>query len=161
MKFCEFASRTGHSSFFYGDTDEVLALLTQQLRRRFPALNIAGCCSPPFRPLTAEEDARVVSMINDARPDVLWVGLGLPKQEHWIFKHRSELNVPVIVAVGAAFKFVSGKVKTAPPWMREWGLEWIWRLAHEPRQLWRRVLVYGPRFASHALLELTGIRKYD
>ena len=93
-------------------------------------------------------------MINQAGPDVLWVGLGLPKQEQWIFSHREKLDVPVIVAAGAAFKFVSGKVQSAPGWIRESGFEWLWRFFHEPGRTWRRAFVYGPEFAARSLLEL-------
>ncbi len=160
-EFCELSSRKGYRNFFCGDTEEVLRLLSGELRKKFPALNIAGTYSPPFRSTTAEEDADAIRMINQSRTDVLWVGLGLPKQEQWIFEHRDKLNVPVLVAVGAAFKFVAGKVRTAPMWLSELGLEWAWRLAHEPRKTWRRAMVYGPQFAGHALLDLTGLRKYD
>ncbi len=161
IEFCELSNRKGYKNFFYGDTDEVLGLLTHALRKRFPALNIAGTYSPPFRAATAEEDTEIIDTINQTRPDVLWVGLGLPKQEQWIFQHRDKLNVPVLVAVGAAFKIVSGKVKDAPSWMREHGLEWMWRLVHEPLKVWHRAMIYGPQFAGHALLEITGLRKYD
>lgn len=161
MEFCELSSQKGYRNFFYGDTEEVLASLTGELRRKFPSLNVLGTYSPPFRATTAEEDEHIIRLINEAHPDVLWVGLGLPKQEQWIFKHRDELNAAVLVAVGAAFKFVSGKVRRAPNWISECGLEWMWRLAHEPRKVWHRAMIYGPQFAGHALLELTGLRKYD
>jgi N-acetylglucosaminyldiphosphoundecaprenol N-acetyl-beta-D-mannosaminyltransferase len=160
-KFCEVSSKEGYRNFFYGDTEEVLTLLTRQLRRRFPALNIAGTYSPPFRKLTSEEDAMITNFINLASPDVLWVSLGLPKQERWIYEHRDRLQVPVVVAVGAAFKFVSGKVNCAPRWVSHSGLEWAWRFLHEPRRLWHRVVIYGPQFVAHVLLELTGLRKYN
>lgn len=159
--FCTLSGRKGYSNFFFGDTEEVLAELTSKLRKRFPAVKVAGAYSPPFRDLAPEEDARVTELINQARPDVLWVGLGLPKQEKWIFAHRDKLDVPVIVAVGAAFKFVSGKVKPAPSWISRRGLEWVWRFAHEPRRLWHRVMIYGPQFVALTLLELVGLRKYD
>ena len=112
--FCRLSNEKGYTNFFYGDTEEVLALCATRLSEQFPRLRIVGTYSPPFRELTPEEDAQVVKMINQTRPDVLWVGLGLPKQEQWIFSHREKLNVPVMIAVGAAFKFVSGKVKSAP-----------------------------------------------
>lgn len=159
--FCEVASRKRYRNFFYGDTVGVLAQLTKSLGDRLPGLEVVGTFSPPFRSLSAEEDVHIISMINKTRPDVLWVGLGLPKQERWIFSHRDKLKVPVIVAVGAAFKFVSGNVKKAPSYISECGLEWLWRFAHEPRRLWHRVVVYGPQFVVHALLELSGLRKYD
>lgn len=161
MEFLAVSGPKGYRSFFYGDTEEVLESLTVELRKRYPPLDIAGTFSPPFRATTPEENAGIVGMINRANADVLWVGLGLPRQEQWIFEHRHRLKVPVLVAVGAAFKFVAGKVRTAPLWLSELGLEWAWRLAQEPRKTWRRAMVYGPQFAGHALLDLTGLRKYE
>ena len=159
--FCETASQDGYRNFFYGDTERVLARLTRRLHDHFPALNIVGTHSPPFRILTAEEDAQIVKRINEASPDVLWVGLSTPKQHEWIFEHRERLNVPVIVAVGAAFKFVSGEAKSAPPRLSKWGMEWVWRLMHEPKRSWHRALFLGPQFIAHALLELGGLKKYE
>ncbi|HUX09321.1 MAG TPA: WecB/TagA/CpsF family glycosyltransferase [Terriglobia bacterium] len=161
LEFCELAHQKGYSNYFYGDTDEVLGALDSRLRNQFPSLKIAGTFSPPFRALTPEEDAEIVRSINEARPDVLWVGLGLPKQERWIYEHRDRLKVPVIVAVGAAFKFVAGTVKAAPRPVSNLGLEWFWRLLREPKKCWHRALVYGPQFALHSYLELKGFRKYD
>jgi N-acetylglucosaminyldiphosphoundecaprenol N-acetyl-beta-D-mannosaminyltransferase len=161
QKFCAVANKEGYGNFFYGDTEEVLADLTSQLRERFPALNVVGTYSPPFRELSSEEDTRIMNLINEAAPDVLWVGLGLPKQERWIYEHLDRLHVPVVVAVGAAFKFVSGKVKCSPNWVSDCGLEWAWRFMHEPRRLWHRVLIYGNQFLTHAVLELSGLRKYE
>ena len=159
--FFELADRKGYRSFFYGDTEETLAGLRQSLQRRHPGHTIVGTFSPPFRALSAQEDERVVGMINEARPDVLWVGLGLPKQDRWIFERRQRLRVPVAVGVGAAFAFLSGKVKRVPAWIGNAGLEWLWRLACEPKKLWRRDLLEGPRFVAHVLLEMSGLRKYD
>ena len=157
--FCDRSRRKGYSNYFYGDTDEILALATTRLRQNYPGLKIAGTYSPPFRELSAEEDAHIVEMINQTNPDVLWVALGLPKQERWIVEHRSRLNVPVMVAVGAALKFHSGKVVPSPLWASRAGLEWFWRLLHEPRRVWRRALVYGPQFMALSLLELMQSRR--
>lgn len=160
-EFCRFAERKGYSSFFYGDTEETLKHCCWRLVAHFPGLKIAGVYSPPFRKLTPQEDTEIVEMINRANPDVLWVALGLPKQEQWISAHRSRLRVPVAVAVGAAVKFVAGSVKSSPEWASRSGVEWLWRLAHEPRRVWRRALVYGPQFAAHTLLDVYRIRKYE
>jgi N-acetylglucosaminyldiphosphoundecaprenol N-acetyl-beta-D-mannosaminyltransferase len=157
--FCERASRKGYTNYFYGDTEETLALAGERLQRKYPGLKIVGACSPPFRELTPEKDAQIVEAINRANPDVLWVALGLPKQEKWIFAHRGRLKAPVIVAVGAAIKFHSGKVKPAPRWASQSGLEWFWRFLHEPQRTWRRAFVYGPQFAALSLLELMGLKK--
>jgi N-acetylglucosaminyldiphosphoundecaprenol N-acetyl-beta-D-mannosaminyltransferase len=159
--FLEVADREGYRSFFYGDTEETLSALRGRLAALYPGHVTAGVCSPPFRALSAEEDAAIVGMINDARPDVLWVGLGLPKQERWISEHLDRLCVPVVVGVGAAFGFLSGRVSRVPPWIGRLGFEWVWRLAAEPRKLWRRDLLDGPRFIAHAAMEILGLRKYD
>jgi len=103
----------------------------------------------------------VVRMINEARPDVLWVGLGLPKQERWIYEHKGRLNVSVAVGVGAGFRFISGQLSRAPSWMGEHGLEWLWRLIQQPKRCWRRCLVDGPQFLWHVGLEMAGLAHYD
>jgi N-acetylglucosaminyldiphosphoundecaprenol N-acetyl-beta-D-mannosaminyltransferase len=105
-----------------------------------------GGYSPPFRPLDAEEEAAIAKQINEANPDVLWVGIGVPKQEKWMASMRDRLNVPVMCAVGAAFDFHAGRISQAPPWMQERGLEWTYRIAQEPRRLLPRYLYYNPRF---------------
>jgi N-acetylglucosaminyldiphosphoundecaprenol N-acetyl-beta-D-mannosaminyltransferase len=152
--FCELSGHKGFANYFYGDTEETLALAGGRLKQKYPGLRIVGAYSPPFRQLTPEEDAQVIEMINGANPDVLWVALGLPKQERWIAAHLDRLKVPVIVAVGAAIKFHSGKVVPSPTWASRAGLEWLWRLLHEPRTVWRRALIYGPQFTALSLLEL-------
>ncbi len=128
---------------------------------RFPGVIAAGTYSPPFRVLTQEEDREVVAAIESARADVVWVGLSTPKQERWMREHRDRLNVPVLVGVGAAFDFHTGRVAQAPRWMRENGLEWLFRLGSEPRRLWRRYLINGSEFAWLVLLELMGWRKFE
>ncbi len=153
------AQHSGWKSYFYGDTDRTLRHLVPNLHREFPGLSIAGSYSPPFRPLTPAEDRAVIRRINKAKPDVLWVSLGLPKQEQWIADHRDQLEVPLVLGVGAALKFLAGTVRRAPIWIGDCGLEWLWRLAHEPRRLWRRVLIEGPQFVGHVAVELAGFRK--
>jgi N-acetylglucosaminyldiphosphoundecaprenol N-acetyl-beta-D-mannosaminyltransferase len=161
LAFCALANQRGYSSYFLGDTDEVLERLTLRLRGEFPGLRIAGAYSPPFRPLRTEENDEILMRINEAKPHVLWVCLGLPKQETWIFANRQKLAVPIVIAAGAAAKFVSGSVATAPAWIREHGFEWLWRLMREPRRCWRRSMLYGPQFALFSILELSGFRRYD
>jgi N-acetylglucosaminyldiphosphoundecaprenol N-acetyl-beta-D-mannosaminyltransferase len=117
--------------------------------------------SPPFRPLSDAEDADVVRMINDAAADVLWVGLGCPKQEWWMYKHRDRLNVPVMLGVGQAFNLHAGSVTPAPSWMREHGLEWLFRLCLEPRRLWRRYLIYNSQFLSLIALEALRLKRFE
>lgn len=146
------ADAAGYSSFFFGDTEETLVALQQKIESVYPGHRIAGVLSPPFREMTEEEDSMTLARINEANPDVLWVGLGMPKQDWWIYNHLDKLRAPVVVGVGAAFQFLSGVVKRAPAWMGETGFEWLWRLAAEPRKLWRRDLIEGPRFLAHAFL---------
>lgn len=157
--FCELSRQKGYTNYFYGDTDETLALASERLKQKHPGVKIIGAYSPPFRELTPEEDAKVVEMINQANPDVLWVALGLPKQERWIVAHRDRLRTPVMVAVGAAIKFHSGRVAPAPRWASQSGLEWLWRLVHEPRTVWRRALIYGPQFMALSLFDLVWHRR--
>jgi N-acetylglucosaminyldiphosphoundecaprenol N-acetyl-beta-D-mannosaminyltransferase len=159
--FFEMAAKEGYSSFFYGDTAETLAKLRENLKTEYPAHRIAGTFSPPFRTLTREEDDEIIDVINRSKPDVLWVGLGLPKQERWIFGQRYRLKVPVAVGVGAAFGFLSGRVKRAPDWLGNLGLEWLWRFIEEPKKLWRRDLIDGPRFIWHVLREFAGQKSLD
>jgi N-acetylglucosaminyldiphosphoundecaprenol N-acetyl-beta-D-mannosaminyltransferase len=153
-KFCEVSVRRGYRNFFYGDTKRVLQNLRKKLLRKNPGLRIAGSYSPPFRTLTNSEDSQIVNMINRARPDVLWVALGLPRQERWMFDHRDSLKVPVMVGVGAAFGFLADEVKQAPHWVGDHGLEWAWRLVHQPKRVWRRVLFDIPRFLGYMGVEL-------
>ena len=159
-RFSEIAVREGYKYFFFGDTKDTLNQLSEELISAFPNLQIAGSHSPPFRIATPEEDDAIVDMINKAKPDVLWVGLGMPKQEQWIFNHRSDLKVPVVVGAGASFKFLSGTVPRAPALARNLGFEWLWRLAREPQRVWRRVVIDAPWFVVLVFLQLTGLRKF-
>ena len=159
---CRLAAERGYGVFFYGDTAETLEALTLRLEDRFPELKIVGVHSPPFRPLTQEEDAQEVGKINKSGADIVWVGLGLPKQERWMFEHRDKLNAAVLVGVGAAFKFLSGQVERAPAWVGDRGFEWLWRFMREPQRVWRRVIIDGPRFVYSVLLEsLDSKRRID
>jgi N-acetylglucosaminyldiphosphoundecaprenol N-acetyl-beta-D-mannosaminyltransferase len=130
-----------YRNFLYGDTEETLLAV----KNKFSNSKIETF-SPPFRELTKEEDDEIIKKINEAKPDILWVALGLPKQEKWIFSHRDKLRVPVVVGVGAAFKFLSGKVKRAPKWIGSLGFEWLWRLFAEPKVVWKRVFIDMPYF---------------
>jgi N-acetylglucosaminyldiphosphoundecaprenol N-acetyl-beta-D-mannosaminyltransferase len=151
------AKRKQYRSYFYGDTDSTLSKMQAVVARDYPGHVIAGSFSPPFRPLTPEEDKDIIDRINAARPDVLWVGLGMPKQDVWIYERLNRLKVPVAIGVGAAFAFVAGTVPRCPSWIGHMGFEWVYRFLKEPRKLWRRDLLDGPQFLFHAGLEL--IRK--
>ena len=132
--------------FFYGGAPGVADALAARLTERFPGLIVAGTHSPPFRALSADEDAAEVQLINDAKPDYVWVGLGSPKQDLWIATHRAKLDAPVLFAVGAAFDFHSGGLRRAPAWMQRTGTEWLYRLLAEPRRLLRRYTVVNTMF---------------
>jgi N-acetylglucosaminyldiphosphoundecaprenol N-acetyl-beta-D-mannosaminyltransferase len=146
-KFCQRSARTGTRMYLYGGRNQgALVQLTLSLRRRFPGLRIVGGYSPPYRELTAEEREWVVADINRSGADVVWVGTGQPKQEKWMAAMRSSLDAPILAGVGAAFDFHAGLIPQAPNWMQTFGLEWTFRLAQEPRRLWRRYVRYNPLF---------------
>jgi N-acetylglucosaminyldiphosphoundecaprenol N-acetyl-beta-D-mannosaminyltransferase len=148
-RYCERAALTGARLFLYGGRNQgALVQLALNLRTRYPGLQIVGGYSPPFRPLTDEESEAVASEINRSQADVVWVGIGVPKQEKWMAAMRDRLTAPVLVGVGAAFDFHAGLVAQAPDWMQSLGLEWVYRLYREPRRLWRRYLRYNPRFIA-------------
>jgi N-acetylglucosaminyldiphosphoundecaprenol N-acetyl-beta-D-mannosaminyltransferase len=149
LALCERGVHKGYAHFFYGGGEGVPELLSRNLSARFPGLKVAGFYSPPFRPLSAQEDEEVIKMINDSGAHFLWVGLGAPKQERWMADHLNRIKVPVMLGVGAAFDFLSGKVKQAPDWMQRQGLEWFFRLMVEPKRLWKRYLYNNPRFIYH------------
>ena|ERR1039458_2302099 len=153
LEFCCTSAGAGYSHFFLGGRPGVAHKLAMELQRRCPGVRVAGIFSPPFRKLTELEDDEMVEQINRAAPDVLWVGLGCPKQERWMREHRDKLHVPVILAVGQAFDILSGDAPQAPRWMQENGLEWLFRLCREPRRLWRRYLIYNTKFIFALLLE--------
>lgn len=160
LALCQLSIERRYSHYFYGGAAGVPELLAERLQYRFPGLKIAGTYSPPFRPLTAAEDTRLVEQINQATPDIVWVGLGTPKQDLWMAAHRAQLTAPVLIGVGAAFDFHTGRIPQAPRWMQSTGLEWLFRLWQEPRRLWYRYLVYNPLFVALVLLQAIGLRKY-
>lgn len=157
-----FCRKTGprYRSFFYGGAPGVAEDLANKLREKFQ-IRIAGHFTPPFRPLTAEEEREVAEQVKQASPDILWVGLSTPKQERWMYAHRESLQVPVMLGVGAAFDMHSGRLERAPVWVQQMGLEWFYRLVAEPRRLWRRYLVIIPSAACSVLLEMLHIVKYE
>lgn len=157
---CERSAATGHRHFFYGGAPGIADRLARRLQSRFPGLVVAGTHSPPYRPADAEEDRAVLEAIDAAAPDVVWVGLGTPKQDYWVSRHRDRLSAPALIAVGAAFDFHAGLLRQAPRWMQRSGLEWLFRLAQEPRRLAFRYLVYNPLFVANVALQLSGLRAY-
>jgi N-acetylglucosaminyldiphosphoundecaprenol N-acetyl-beta-D-mannosaminyltransferase len=161
LALCRLSVEPGYTHYFYGGAAGVPELLAEKLQQRFPGLKVAGACAPPFRPLTPAEDSQVVAQINQAAPDIVWVGLGTPKQDLWMDAHRDLLTAPVLIGVGAAFDFHTGRLPQAPSWMQRGGLEWLFRLGHEPRRLWYRYIVYNPLFILLVLAQILGIRRYS
>lgn len=144
-KYLAQAERTGQTVFFYGSTDSTLEKLNAVLAQTFPRLRIGGTYSPPFRPLSVAEDDEIVEQINRSGANVVFVGLGCPKQEKWMAEHRGKINA-VMIGVGAAFDYHSGVIKRAPVWWQNNGLEWLYRLGSEPRRLFKRYMVTNTLF---------------
>lgn len=160
LAICERSVEKGFRHFLYGGDTELVGALAARLRQRYPGIQIVGTYAPPFRPLTPEEDAEVVRVINDAAPDVVWIGLSTPKQERWMAAHHKRIDAPVMVGVGAAFDFNAGHKKQAPRWMQRNGLEWLFRLLQEPRRLGRRYLVNNPLFIALVLLQTLHLKRW-
>ena len=158
---CQQSLQNWWSHYFYGGGEGVAERMAQRLRDQFPGIKIAGVECPPFRPLTAEEDQAAVERINASGADILWVGLGAPKQDYWMAEHLGRIQSPVMIGVGAAFDFHAGVKKQAPLWMQRNGLEWLFRLASEPKRLWKRYLINNPLFIWLVFRQLTGLKKYS
>jgi N-acetylglucosaminyldiphosphoundecaprenol N-acetyl-beta-D-mannosaminyltransferase len=158
---CALAVQHGHRHYFYGGSPRVVEQLVARLTQRHPGLVIAGYRSPPFRQQTEAEDAADVAAINDARPDYVWVGLGMPKQEKWMASHLGRINATALLGVGAAFDFHAGTKPRAPRWMQAYGFEWLFRLASEPRRLAHRYLIDNTLFVAHMAQQLSGWRSYE
>lgn len=158
LKVIESAARENVPVGFYGSAPKVLESLVHRMQARYKGLKVAFSCSPDFRPMSLEEDASIIEKINQSGTRILFVGLGCPKQEYWMGEHRGRVNA-VMLGVGAAFDFHSGLKPQAPAWMQRVGLEWLFRLAAEPRRLWKRYLYHNPRFMVLAVGELLGLIK--
>jgi len=156
---CTDYSFTHVRHFFYGADQDTLDLLQSRLRDLNPEINICGAIAPPYFPEAVPESDEVIAKINAAEADIVWVGLGAPKQDLWAELHRDRLEAPVLIGIGAAFDFLSGVKPRAPRWMQACGLEWLFRLCCEPRRLWRRYLIGNTRFCWEIGKELFGMRK--
>ena len=157
----ERSAQKNYRHFIYGGAEGVPELLAEEFTRRYPGLVITGTFSPPFRPLTREEDDQVVQMINGSQADIVWVALGCPKQERWMVAHVGRLSAPVLIGVGAGIDFVTKQKREAPRWMQQIALEWLFRFINEPRRLWYRSLVCNPLFVLHIMAQTLRLRKYD
>ena len=154
------SAQKGYTNYFYGGADSVAAELQARMRQRFPRLRVVGTYTPPFRALTESEMTEVADRISAASPDFLWIGLGSPKQEMFMAAARTRMRARVMLGVGAAFDFHSGRVRQAPRWVQRGGLEWLFRLCAEPRRLGRRYLLGNPLFLMHLACQALGLRKY-
>lgn len=151
----------GYRHFLYGGGEGVPEKLAENLIKKFPDLKIVGTYSPPFRPMSTEEEENLLQMIEQARPDIIWVGLSTPKQELWMASHIDKAATSVLIGVGAAFDFHAGLKKQAPYWMQRNGLEWLFRLVSEPRRLWRRYLINNPLFIVLIVAQFLGLKRYS
>jgi len=156
---CGYGTERHYRHYFYGGGPGVGEALASRLTNRFEGIQIAGIHSPPFRKLTDDEDQAEVEKINSTNPDIVWVGLGSPKQERWMAEHLGKIEAPVMIGVGAAFDFLSGKKPQAPRWIQRSGFEWLFRLATEPKRLWPRYRQY-PLFVWLVLLQLLGLKEF-
>lgn len=160
LKLCQLAAREGHRVFLYGGHADTLGKLTTNLKALCPGLIVAGSYSPPFRELTAGEDADSIDMIRRTGTQILFVGIGAPKQERWMAKHCRLLPGSVMIGVGAAFDFYAGSIRQAPAWMQNAGLEWFFRLCSEPARLWKRYILETPMFLPLWAMQKVGILRY-
>ena len=161
LAFCQIAAQRGYSIFLLGGVPGQPEALAVRLAARFPGLRVVGTFATPHRPLPADENDRAIQAINRAAPDVVWVGMGAPFQERWMGDNRAQLEAPVLVGVGAAFDMHTGRVRQAPHWMQQTGLEWLFRLTQEPGRLWRRYLLGNPLFVWRVLGQRLGLKKYE
>lgn len=160
LEVCDAGRTVGLRHYFFGGMPGVIEALARRLRERFPGLDVVGGMTPPFRPMTPDELDRLRADLARLRPDVVWVGLGTPKQERFMAKHWRELEAGVMVGVGAAFDFHSGRVRQAPRWIQGSGFEWLFRFCMEPRRLGWRYLRTNPLFIAHVLAQKLGVREY-
>lgn len=151
---CDISVSKGYKHYLYGSTQEVLDSLNARLDKNYPGINVAGRFSPPFRKLTKDEDEKIINDINSSNADIVWVGLGSPKQDLWMHEYRSRINASILIGVGAAFDFLAGVKPQAPAWIGDHGFEWLFRLLTEPKRLWRRYLIDYPLFFFYLLLDL-------
>jgi N-acetylglucosaminyldiphosphoundecaprenol N-acetyl-beta-D-mannosaminyltransferase len=162
LQLCEHAKKTNYSFFLYGGSPDVVVKMKENLEARFPHIRIVGVKSPPFRPLSVEEDEAIVHEINALNPDIILVGLGTPKQDYWIEEHLYRIPGAVMLASGATFDFFGGRIKMAPPLIRKSGFEWLYRLISKDFfRLWRRYTVLNAIFLYNFLLQLVGLRKTE
>jgi N-acetylglucosaminyldiphosphoundecaprenol N-acetyl-beta-D-mannosaminyltransferase len=161
LEICRASVAEGASHYLYGGNDGVAELLADRLRSRFPGIRVVGTFTPPFRPLTEQEERGLIAEVQSLQPDFFWVGLSTPKQERFMAQYGGRLAAKVMLGVGAAFDMHSGRTKQAPSWMQRVGLEWLFRLLQEPRRLFKRYAVNNPAFVFKVLQQKVGLRQYS
>lgn len=145
------SAEKGYRHYFYGSTEETLKLLEEKLQAKYPGIQIAGMYSPPFRPLTEEEDKNIIENINKTKPDFVWIGLGAPKQEKWMAEHQGKID-GLMLGVGAGFDYYAENIKRAPMWMQKSNLEWLYRLMQDPKRLFKRYFHTNTKFIWNAMI---------
>lgn len=160
LEIMEISRASGFRHFFYGGADGVARELKTKMEKRFPGIEIVGTYEPPFRALNTDEEYELKRLVAESKPNILWVGLSTPKQEKFMAEYLPKLDVTLMVGVGAAFDFHSGRIVQAPRWMQRSGLEWFFRLCVEPKRLWKRYFKNNPRFAVLAACQLLRIKKF-
>jgi N-acetylglucosaminyldiphosphoundecaprenol N-acetyl-beta-D-mannosaminyltransferase len=158
---CAQSVKSGHTHFFYGGKPGVAEELKSNFERWCPSIRIVGTGTPPFRPLTLKEQSDLIDQVAGVKPDIIWVGLSTPKQEMFMVETIKHLECKVMIGVGAAFDFHTGRTKDAPEWIKRAGLQWLHRLCQEPRRLWKRYLVNNAAFLGHLALQVTGSKRYE
>jgi N-acetylglucosaminyldiphosphoundecaprenol N-acetyl-beta-D-mannosaminyltransferase len=158
LELCRRSPQKGYSHFLFGGQPGVVEELSASLREKFPGIRIVGTYTPPFRPLDAREEGHLIRMVAESAPDIFWVGISTPKQERFMFQYLPKLETKLMVGVGAAFDFHTGRAKLAPPWMQKAGLAWFHRLCQDPRRLWKRYALNIPWFLWAITLQLLGWR---
>ena len=148
----EISAKKEYRHYFYGSKEETLELLYQKLTSNYPGIQIAGMYSPPFRPMTEEEDKAIIERINETKPDFVWVGLGAPKQEKWMATHQGKID-GLMLGVGAGFDYYAENIKRAPMWMQKHNLEWVYRLAQDPKRLFKRYWSTNTKFIWNAMIK--------
>ncbi len=146
--------------FFFGSTEFILKKMSIIIQKQYPEAIICGFISPPFRTLSQEENLQYISKINDLNPDIIWIGLGAPKQEKWMYQNFEKLNNGIMIGIGAGFDYLAGEINHAPDWMKNYSLEWVYRLIQEPKRLWKRYLITNPLFIFMNILELLNLKTY-
>ena len=148
----EISAKKGYRHYFYGSKEETLESLYQKLSKNYPGIQIVGMYSPPFRPMTEEEDIEIIEKINGSNPDFVWIGLGAPKQEKWMGAHQGKIN-GLMIGVGAGFDYYAENIKRAPMWMQKHNLEWVYRLAQDPKRLFKRYWSTNTKFIWNAMIK--------